>query len=256
MTTREVDFAGHHGDQLSGTLHEGDGPRGGVLMAHCFTCSSDVSVNVRIAKRLAELGYHVLRFDFTGLGRSGGDFRDSTFVANVGDLVRAATWMLDEGYGPSAMLGHSLGGAATLIAAGRIRTVESVAVIGAPSSARHVLEHIAVDDQRRAQIDGCTEVELVGRTFPISNEFLSDLDAYDSAEALSSLGLPLAILHSPDDLTVPISEGEHLFELAAQPKAFFPLIGADHLLTDPDIARTAADVIAAWFDLSGAGTFE
>jgi putative redox protein len=212
-------------------------------------------VNVRIAKRLTQLGYHVLRFDFTGLGQSGGDFRDSTFVANVGDLVKAATWMLDEGYGPSAMLGHSLGGAATLIAAGRLRTVKSVAVIGAPSSARHVLAHIAIDDQQRAQIEGCTEVELVGRTFPISNQFLSDLDAYDSAQAVGSLGLPLAILHSPDDLTVPISEGERLFSLAAQPKAFFPLVGADHLLTEAKLAETAADVIAAWFDLTGAGAF-
>lgn len=255
MTTRDVDFAGHHGNQLSGTLHEGSEPRGGVLMAHCFTCSSDLSVNVRIAKRLAELGYHVLRFDFTGLGRSGGDFRDSTFVANVGDLVKAATWMLDEGYGPSALLGHSLGGAAALIAAGRLRSVRSVAVIGAPSSARHVLEHIAVDDQYRAQIEGCTEVELAGRTFPISDEFLQDLDAYDSARAVGLLGLPLAVLHSTDDLTVPISEGERLFALATQPKAFFPLMGADHLLTDPQTATIAADVIAAWFDLTGAGAF-
>ena len=255
MTTREVSFTGHHGDQLTGTIHEGDRPRGGVLMAHCFTCSSDVSVNVRIAKRLAELGYHVLRFDFTGLGRSGGNFRDSTFVANVGDLVRAATWMLDEGFGPTAMLGHSLGGAAALIAAGRVRTLKSVAVIGAPSSARHVLEHIAVDEERQARIDGCTEVELVGRTFPISNEFLSDLDAYDSAQAVGELGLPLAVLHSPDDVTVPISEGEALFGLAAQPKAFFPLVGADHLLTDPKLAVAAADFLAAWFDLTGAGAF-
>lgn len=255
MKTREVSFGGHLGDELAGTLHMGKQPRGGVLMAHCFTCSSDVSVNVRIAKRLAELGYHVLRFDFTGLGRSGGDFKDSTFVANVGDLIKAATWMLDEGYGPSAMLGHSLGGAATLIAAGRIRTVKSVAVIGAPSSARHVLGQIAVDDQLRAQIEGCTEVELVGRTFPISNEFLSDLDAYDAAEAVGSLGVPLAVLHAPEDLTVQISEGERLFILASQPKAFFPLVGADHLLTDPKLAVTAANVIATWFDLTGAGSF-
>ena len=129
MTARRIRFEGHLSDELSGTLHSAENARGG--MAHCFTCSSDLTVNVRIAKHLVERGYHVLRFDFTGLGRSGGDFADSTFVSNVGDLVRAAQWMLDAGLGPTGLFGHSLGGAASLIAAGRIRTVKSVALLGA-----------------------------------------------------------------------------------------------------------------------------
>lgn len=224
-------------------------------MAHCFTCSSDLSVNVRIAKHLAERGYHVLRFDFTGLGKSGGDFKDSTFVANVGDLVRAAQWMLDAGLGPSAMLGHSLGGAATLIAANRIRTVKSVAVMGAPSSATHVLNHIAVDAQHQARIEGCTEVELVGRSFPISNDFLDDLEAYDTSGAIGDLGRPLAVLHSPEDATVEVGEGERIFAMARQPKAFYPLVGSDHLVTDPDHAKRAADLIVDWFNQTGAGDF-
>ena len=255
MTTRRVRFEGHHSHELSGMIHEAEQARGGILMAHCFTCSSDLAVNVRIAKGLAERGYNVLRFDFTGIGRSGGDFVDKTFVSNVGDLVRAAQWMIDAGLGPTGLFGHSLGGAASLIAAGKIRTVRSVVLLGAPSTADHVLNHIAVEDVEAIEIEGCKEVELAGRRFPISREFLDDLDAYEHSDAIAGLGLPLAIIHSPDDRTVPISEGERLFAAARQPKAFYPLIGADHLVTDPVHARRAAGFAADWFDATGAGSF-
>jgi putative redox protein len=255
MTSKRVRFEGHLSDELSGTLHRAENARGGILMAHCFTCSSDLAVNVRIAKHLAERGYHVLRFDFTGLGRSGGDFEDSTFVSNVGDLVRAAQWMLDAGLGPTGLFGHSLGGAASLIAAGKIRTVASVVLLGAPSTADHVLTHIATDDVDAIESEGRREVELAGRRFPISKEFLDDLNAYEHSEAIAELGRPLAIIHSPDDRTVPIAEGERLFAAARQPKAFYPLIGADHLVTDPTHALRAARFAADWFDATGAGSF-
>ncbi len=255
MTTKRVQFEGHHSDELSGTLHEAENPRGGILMAHCFTCSSDLAVNVRIAKALVERGYHVLRFDFTGIGRSGGEFADKTFVSNVGDLVRAAQWMIDAGLGPTGLFGHSLGGSASLIAAGRIRTVESVVLLGAPSTADHVLNHFAVDDVEAIELEGCKEIELAGRRFPISREFLDDLNAYEQSDAIGGLGRPLAIIHSPDDRTVPISEGERLFGAARQPKAFYPLVGADHLATDPIHAQRAADFAAGWFDVTGAGDF-
>lgn len=255
MTSTRVDFEGHLSDELAGTLHRAENARGGILMAHCFTCSSDLAVNVRIAKHLVERGYHVLRFDFTGLGRSGGDFRDSTFVSNVGDLVRAAQWMIDSGLGPTGLFGHSLGGAASLIAASRIRTVESVVLLGAPSTADHVLTHIGDDDVDAIELEGCREVELAGRRFPISKEFLDALDAYEHSEAIAGLGLPLAIIHSPDDRTVPVSEGERLFATARQPKAFYPLIGADHLVTSPVSAERAATFAADWFDQTGAGDF-
>jgi putative redox protein len=255
MSSRRVRFEGHHSHELSGTLHEAENARGGILMAHCFTCSSDLAVNVRIAKALAERGYHVLRFDFTGIGRSGGDFADKTFVSNVGDLARAAQWMIDAGLGPTGLFGHSLGGSASLIAAGRIRTVKSVVLLGAPSTADHILNHIAVEDVSAIETEGSREVELAGRRFPISKEFLDDLTAYEDREATSELGLPLAIIHSPDDRTVPISEGERLFAAARQPKAFYPLIGADHLVTDPVHARRAAAFAADWFDMTGAGDF-
>lgn len=255
MNTEDIQFSGHHGDRLSGTLHRADEPRGSILLAHCFTCSSDLRVNVRVANRLAERGYHVLRFDFTGLGRSQGDFRDSTFRANVGDLVRAATWMIDDGVAPSGIAGHSLGGSAALIAATRIRTIASVAVMNAPSSADHILNHISVEDQQTAEEEGCTQVELAGRRFPISDEFLADLDAYDSEGSIGSLGLPIAVIHSTDDRVVPISEGERIFALAAQPKMFMPVIGGGHLLADESAAHFAADTMADWFDATGAGDF-
>ncbi len=137
-------------------------------MAHCFTCSKDLSATSRIAKALTDAGYAVLRFDFTGLGDSEGEFESSTFVANVGDLTNAALWLIDQGIGPCGMLGHSLGGAATLIAAGRIRAVRSVATIGAPSSASHVRHLISDETQQQATIDGCAYGDIGGRLFPIS----------------------------------------------------------------------------------------
>ncbi len=255
MRPKRICFEGHFSDELSGTIHRAEDARGGILMAHCFTCSSDLAVNVRIAKHLVDRGYHVLRFDFTGLGRSGGDFRDTTFVSNVGDLVKAAQWMIDEGLGPTGMFGHSLGGAASLIAAGKVRTVKSLVMLGAPGTADHLLDHIATDDLESIERDGCHEVELAGRRFPISKEFLDDLTAYEHGEATSTLGLSLAIIHSPDDRTVPISEGERLFAAARQPKAFFPLLGADHLVTDPAHARRVAGYAADWYDMTGAGDF-
>jgi putative redox protein len=148
-----------------------------------------------------------------------------------------------------------LGGAASLIAANRIRTVVSVVLLGAPSTADHVLNHIAVDEVDAIEIEGCKEVELAGRRFPISKEFLDDLKAYDHSDAVADLGRPLAIVHSPDDRTVPIGEGERLFAAAQQPKAFLPLIGADHLVTDPGDARRVAEFAADWFDATGAGSF-
>ncbi len=253
MTTEAVGFPGHHGDLLSGTLHRPEQPRGAILLAHCFTCSSDLKVNVRIASRLAERGYHVLRFDFTGLGKSDGHFESSTFRANVGDLIRAAAWMTDRGIGPSGIVGHSLGGTASLIAATRIGTIESVAVVNAPCSPDHILRHIGVEAQEAAASEGRAEVMLAGRRFPISDEFLADLDAFDSEGAIPALGLPLAVLHSTDDRTVPISEGELIFQLAKQPKMFVPILEGDHLLLSAEFGDFAARIIADWFDRTGAG---
>lgn len=244
-----VEFIGSRGTPLAGTLHRPDGePRGGVMLAHCFTCSKDLAIMSRLAGALANGGYVVLRFDFTGLGLSAGDFTDTSFVTDVGDLVRAALWMIDRGLGPCAMVGHSLGGAATLVAAGKVRPVRSVAVIGAPATAGHV-RHL-IDDAATADIadDGCAIADIGGRPFPISARFLADLDHYDQEGAIAGLHAPLLVLHSPDDAIVPVAEGERIFALAPQPKAFEPLPGADHLLTDPADTALAASLLRAWLD--------
>ncbi len=245
----QVSFPGSRGADLAGVLHRPDGDaKGGVLLAHCFTCSKDLAIMTRLAGTLAAQGYVVLRFDFTGLGQSGGDFTDTTFVTDVADLVRAALWMIDNRLGPCAMVGHSLGGAATLVAAGRVHPARSVAVIGAPADPAHV-RHL-IDDEASAAVvaDGCAIADIGGRPFPISQRFLTDLEHYDAAGAIADLGKPLLVIHGPDDAVVPIAEGERIFALASQPKAFEPLPGADHLLTDPAHTRLAGDLLAGWLD--------
>ncbi len=245
----EIGFAGARGQELSGVLHQVEGtPKGGVLLAHCFTCSKDLSIMTRLSSALSDAGYVVLRFDFTGLGASGGDFEDTSFVTNVGDLVAAALWMIDRGLGPCAIVGHSLGGAAALIAATRVHPIRSVAVIGAPSDAAHVRHLIDSDETAAVAAQGCAIVDVGGRPFPISERFLDDLDHFDSAARIAELGRPLLVLHSPDDDVVAVAEGERIFSLAHQPKAFMPLPGADHLLARPADTALAAELVAAWFD--------
>ncbi len=250
MTDSEhVTFPGSRGHDLAGVVHRPDGDaRGGVLLAHCFTCSKDLAIMTRLAGRLADRGYVVLRFDFTGLGQSGGDFTDTTFVTDVDDLVRAALWMIDRGLGPCAMAGHSLGGAATLIAAGRVHPVRSAAVIGAPAHPTHVRRLIDDEASAAVEADGCAIADIGGRPFPISRRFLAELDHYDAAGAIAGLGKPLLVLHGPDDAIVPVAEGERIFALASQPKAFEPLPGADHLLTVPAHTALAGSLLAGWLD--------
>ena len=244
----QVSFQGFHGDALSGVLHRPESASiGGLLLAHCFTCSKDFRSTVRLAKGLAAEGFTVVRFDFTGLGDSGGEFESSTFVANVGDLTRAALWMIEQGLGPCGMIGHSLGGAATLISATQVKGLRSVAVIGAPSSAAHVRHLIDDEATATAGIEGCAVAAIGGRPFPISRQFLTDLEHYDEERRIASLEQPLLVMHSPTDTTVDVSEGERIFELATQPKSFIPLMGADHLLTGATDAATAVAHLAAWF---------
>lgn len=243
-----ITFRGWHGAALAGVLHRAENPKGGLLLAHCFTCSKNLAVNTRLANGLAEAGYHVLRFDFTGIGESGGEFERSTFVANVGDLVAASQWLIDHKLGPCAMVGHSLGGAATLIAASKVRPVRAVAVIGAPSRADHIKRLIDPEAQSRASIEGHVFTVIAGRTFPVSQQLLDDLDRYDHEHAIAGLGKPILVLHSPEDEIVPVSEGERIFAKAAQPKAFEPLLGADHLLTKPEHSAAASRLLASWFD--------
>ncbi|QBI19409.1 alpha/beta hydrolase [Egibacter rhizosphaerae] len=252
MRTEELEFVGSAGDRLAGVLHvpedavEGP-PRGSIVLAHCFTCSKDLHTMTRLARGLAEAGYAVLRFDFTGLGESEGEFGETTVSTNVGDLVRAAAALLERGYGPCGLVGHSLGGAAALLASERLKTVRSVAVIGAPSTPEHV-RHLLSDREDAIRRKGEAVVEIAGRPFPIAEEFLDDLEAHRQRDHVRHLGRPLLVLHAVDDEVVGVDEGEANFAAARQPKSFVPLLETDHLLSSHASAEQALDSVRAWFE--------
>lgn len=248
MATETLTFPGATGAPLSGVLHHPEGaPAGSVLLAHCFTCSKDYHTMTRLARGLAEAGYAVLRFDLPGLGESGGEFVETTVSTNVTDLHAAAHALLERGDGPCALLGHSLGGAAVLLAAGDLPAVRSVVVLNAPSEPRH-LRRVFDGVADRIVREGEAVVEIAGRPFPIARSFLEDLERHEAGEHLTALERPLLVLHAVDDTVVDVTEGERIFALAAQPKAFVPLLDADHLLTSRAASAQALAVIRPWLD--------
>ncbi|MEZ6014284.1 MAG: bifunctional alpha/beta hydrolase/OsmC family protein [Planctomycetota bacterium] len=242
--TQKLVFPGAHGVELAGRLEL---PRGQVrayaLFAHCFTCGKDVAAATRVSRALAARGFGVLRFDFTGLGNSDGDFANTSFSSNVTDLVAAAAYLAEHHGAPRLLVGHSLGGAAVLVAARRIESVEAVVTIGAPSDPAHIREHLDV-----AQIDavGAAEVHLGGRRFQVRREFLADLDEHNLGSALGALGKALLVMHSPADHVVPIVHAERIYKAARGFKSFVSLADADHMLSKASDAEYAADVLAAW----------
>ncbi|MGY4508327.1 uncharacterized OsmC-like protein/fermentation-respiration switch protein FrsA (DUF1100 family) [Bradyrhizobium sp. USDA 3650] len=246
MPTERFQFTGEGGHQLSAALELPDGePAAFALFAHCFTCGKDTLAAKRISVALAAKGIAVLRFDFTGLGSSEGDFANSTFSSNVADLVRAADHLRSVRKAPSILIGHSLGGAAILAAAGQIPEAKAVVTIAAPSDPAHVTglfkEHL---DDIRTQ--GEVEVSLAGRPFRIKREFLDDIAEHELMKDVTGLHKALLVMHSPVDDTVGIDNATKLFVAARHPKSFVSLDHADHLLTKPADALYAADMIAAW----------
>lgn len=246
MPTERFQFTGEGGHQLAAALELPDGePAAFALFAHCFTCGKDTLAAKRISVALAAKGIAVLRFDFTGLGSSEGDFANSTFSSNVADLVHAADHLRTTRKAPSILIGHSLGGAAILAAAGKIPEAKAVVTIAAPSDPGHVTglfkEHI---DDIRAQ--GEVEVSLAGRPFRIKREFLDDIVEHELIQDIAGLHKALLVMHSPVDDTVGIDNATKIFVAAKHPKSFVSLDHADHLLTKPADALYAADMIAAW----------
>lgn len=246
MSTERFQFTGEGGHQLAAALELPDGePAALALLAHCFTCGKDTLAAKRISIALAAKGIAVLRFDFTGLGSSEGDFTNSTFSSNVADLVHAADHLRATRKAPSILIGHSLGGAAILAAAGKIPEAKAVVTIAAPSDPAHVTglfkEHL---DNIRTQ--GEVEVSLAGRPFRIKREFLDDIVEHELMKDVTGLHKALLVMHSPVDDTVGIDNATKIFVAAKHPKSFVSLDHADHLLTKPADALYAADVIAAW----------
>lgn len=239
-------FPGSTGARLAGVLHLPEGqPLGSLLLPHCSTCSKDLHTLTRLARGLTAAGYGVMRFDFTGIGDSGGSFADKTVTRNVADLVAAARLLLERGFGPCAMVGHSLGGAATLLAARQLHTVRSVIVVGAPSSPAHVRGLIA-GSEAQIRSTGTAEVEIGGRQFPISAAFLDDLERHEQEAHVAQLRRPLLVLHAVDDEVVPISEAEANFAAASQPKAFWPLLDTDHLVSGRAAAERLLAAVTLW----------
>lgn len=226
-------------------LPPGGQARAYALFAHCFTCSKDLRAVSRIAEALTQAGFGVLRFDFTGLGRSQGAFAETTFSSNVGDLVAASEYLAQEREAPCVLIGHSLGGAAVLQAAAQLPDVKAVATIGAPFDPHHVTGLFA-DQLGDIEGDGEAEVTLAGRSFTIKRAFVRDLEAHQVRERLAQMNRALLILHAPLDDTVGIENARLLFQAAKHPKSFVSLDEADHLLSREEDARYAGQVIAAW----------
>ena len=244
---QKIEFTGSQGHKLAARL---DTPEGGeiksyALFAHCFTCSKDIFAAGQIARALNALGIAVLRFDFTGLGASEGEFENTNFTSNVQDLVKAADYMREHLQAPRIIIGHSLGGAAVIMAAHSIPEIKAVATIGAPADAAHVSHHF--ESAREEIIEkGEAKVQLVGRPFTIKKQFIDDIESQNMDDAIRTLKKPLLVLHAPLDDTVGIENASHIFATAKHPKSFVTLDTADHLLTNREDAIYAARMIAAW----------
>lgn len=242
----KLEFSGHSGADLAARLDMPNGPiRAYALFAHCFTCTKDILAARRVATELARTGIAVLRFDFTGLGSSAGEFASTNFTSNVADLVSAADYLRDNYAAPSILIGHSLGGAAVLAVAGQIPEVRAVATIGAPADTGHVIHNFGSDIDR-IEADGEAEVSLAGRPFRIKKQFLDDVRKTKLIEAVATMKKPLLVLHSPVDQTVGVENAGEIFQAAKHPKSFVSLDQADHLLTRAEDANFAASVIAGW----------
>lgn len=246
MRSKRWDFAGSQGGLLAGRLDLPDrAPRAYALLAHCFTCGKDSLAARRIAAGLAARGIATLRFDFTGLGDSEGEFANTGFSSNIADIAAAIAALRREGRAPALLIGHSLGGNAVLAAAAEAPEAKAVAVIGAPFAASELLDRLK---PQLAELErtGASDVSLGGRRFAIRRDFVEDLRRDDPAPRLVGLGKALMILHAPGDRIVGIDDARMIFDAARHPKSFVALDGADHLLTRPEDADFVADMLAAW----------
>ncbi|NHZ60730.1 alpha/beta hydrolase family protein [Massilia genomosp. 1] len=246
MHSEKQAFPGADGHKLAARLDAPDGPaRAYALFAHCFTCGKDVFAASRIAEALTEHDIAVLRFDFTGLGASEGDFANTNFSSNVQDLVAAAAFMRTSLKAPEILIGHSLGGAAVLAAAAGIDEVRALVTVGAPSDPSHV-NNLFGEQLGVIEAEGEALVQLAGRPFTIKRQFLLDAAEQNLNVSTAALKRPLMVMHSPHDRTVGIDNALHIFQAAKHPKSFVSLDDADHLLTRREDAVWVAGMIAAW----------
>lgn len=246
MPTEKLSFPGHSGATLAARLDLPEGPvLATALFAHCFTCSKDIPAARRIAARLAAMGIAVLRFDFTGLGHSEGEFKNTTFTSNAEDLIAAANALAARDMAPSLLIGHSLGGAAMLRVAGDIPSAKAVVTLGAPFDPGHVTHNFgnALD---QIEIQGQAEVHLGGRPITIGRDFVRDVAASALGPRITAMKPALLVMHAPQDDVVGVENATQIFVAAKHPKSFVTLDDADHLISRTEDAEYAANVIAAW----------
>lgn len=246
MPRIKVTFKNQQGESLAGLLEmPNETAKSYALFAHCFTCTKDIAAATRITRALAKQGIAVLRFDFTGLGNSDGDFSNTNFSSNLQDLMAAADYLQQHYVAPSLLIGHSLGGAAVIAVAQQLDCVKAIVTIGAPATASHI-KHLFTDHYDEIMTKETAQVHLAGRNFKIQRQLIEDLENYNSVEHIRTLGKALLIFHSPIDQTVSIEEAGRIYSAAIHPKSFVSLDKADHLLSRAEDAEFVAAMITAW----------
>jgi putative redox protein len=248
MKNEKVKFKNSQGLELAAKLEFPDGDiKAYAIFAHCFTCNKNLSAVRNIGRALNNCGIAVLRFDFTGLGESEGEFEHTNFSSNVEDLIFASQFLKDHYQAPSILIGHSLGGAAVIFAAKQIDSIKAVATIGAPSSPKHV-SHLFKQGLEEINDKGEALLEIGGREFKIQKHFLDDINEKNMTETVRSLRLPLLVLHSPQDTTVGVENAAQIFKNAWHPKSFISLDGADHLLSKKEDSIYVGKMISNWVE--------
>lgn len=247
MKKKKVSFKGQQNHDLSAVIHfpADRKPSSFVIFAHCFTCNKNFNAVRNISLGLTKYGYAVLSFDFTGLGESEGKFSDTNFSTNLSDLVKAAEFLKENYVAPTLLIGHSLGGAAVLMAASQIDSVTAIATVGAPSQPEHVL-HLIKGGISEIKKNGEAEVSIGGRPFKIKEQFIKDLQRNNEVNNLEELRKAILILHSPQDNVVSINNAQEIYRKAHHPKSFISLDGADHLLSKKEDSVYAGEIIATW----------
>jgi uncharacterized OsmC-like protein/esterase/lipase len=247
MESHKLYFKNRKGIQLSARLDlpADQKPHNFAIFAHCFTCNKNFHAVRNVSRALSNSGFGVLQFDFTGLGASKGDFAESTFSGNVEDLLAAAQFLTAQYQSPSLIIGHSLGGAAAILAAAQLESIQAVATIGSPSNPQHV-QHLFQNSIEEINQSGQALVSIGGRPFTIKKEFLEDLSAMTLPKVVKNMRKAILILHSPQDTTVGIDNANELYLAAHHPKSFISLDGADHLLNREADSLYAGEVIASW----------
>ena len=240
---RHTHFASSRGERLAAILDLPDSePTGWVLFAHCFTCTKDVKAAYWIGQGLAQRGLAMLRFDFAGIGQSEGELAESGLSSNIDDLVAAADFLRSEHAPPKLLVGHSLGGVATLAAASRIPEARAVCTISSSFSADHLVRYLTPDGPPPDRF----QVTIANRTLWLRRSFVEDLQRQDMAHHIANLGRPLLVMHSPEDRIVELAQAERIFAAASQPRSLIALDGADHLLSSRAQAARVAELIVAW----------